>query len=89
MIFHELATNSVKYGALSNFSGRVSVSWELLQHAKPARVKLHWKERGGPPVKPPEHKGFGSRLLSHALGGEPPRMDFDPRGLECGLDVAL
>jgi two-component sensor histidine kinase len=89
MALHELATNSVKYGALSNFSGRVSVAWELLPNTKPARVKLHWKERGGPPVKLPEHKGFGSRLLSHSLGGDPPQMDFDPRGLECVLDVAL
>jgi PAS domain S-box-containing protein len=89
MMLHELATNSVKYGALSNFSGRVSVAWESLPHATPARVKLHWKERGGPPVKPPERRGFGSRLLSHALGGEPPRMDFDPRGLDCVLDVVL
>ena len=89
MNLHELATNSVKYGALSNFSGRISVTWELLPYTKPARVKLHWKERGGPPVKPPEHRGFGSRLLSHALGGDPPQMDFDPRGLECVLDVVL
>lgn len=89
MNLHELATNSVKYGALSNFSGRISVAWELLPYTKPARVKLHWKERGGPPVKPPEHKGFGSRLLQHALGGDPPQMDFDPRGLECVLEVML
>jgi len=88
MALHELATNSVKYGALSNFSGRVSIAWEL-QQARPAQVRLLWKERGGPPVKPPEHKGFGSRLLSHALGGDPPRMNFDPRGLECVLDVSL
>jgi two-component system CheB/CheR fusion protein len=52
-------------------------------------VKLYWKERGGPPVKPPKHKGFGSRLLQNALGGDPPNMDFDPRGLECVLDVVL
>ena len=89
MNLHELATNSVKYGALSNFSGRVSVTWEALPHAKPVRAMLHWKERGGPPVKPPEHKGFGSRLLQHALGGAPPKMDFDPRGLECVLEVQL
>ena len=89
MTVHELATNSVKYGALSNLSGRVSIAWELQEHATPPRVKLHWKERGGPPVKPPEHKGFGSRLLSHAFGGEPPQMDFDPRGLECVIDVVL
>jgi len=87
MAVHELATNAVKYGALSNLSGRIMIAWEV--HGDPTRVKLHWKERGGPPVKPPEHRGFGSRLLSHALGGEPPRMDFDPRGLECVLDVVL
>ncbi len=87
MALHELATNAVKYGALSNLSGRIMIAWEVL--GNPARVKLHWKERGGPPVKPPKHKGFGSRLLQHALGGDPPKMDFDPRGLECVLDVML
>jgi len=87
MALHELATNAVKYGALSNLSGRIMIAWEVL--GNPARVKLHWKERGGPPVKPPKHKGFGSRLLQHALGGDPPKMDFDPRGLECVLDVVL
>ena len=84
-----MSGDSVKYGALSNFSGRVSVTWEAVPHAKPVRAMLHWKERGDPPVKPPEHKGFGSRLLQHALGGAPPKMDFDPRGLECVLEVQL
>jgi len=90
MTLHELATNAVKYGALSNQTGRVSVLWKQSRSAEGPCVTLHWKERGGPPVKPPEHKGFGSRLIGHAFGNtEGERIDFDPRGLECVLQVPL
>jgi two-component system CheB/CheR fusion protein len=91
MTLHELATNAIKYGALSNQSGRVSVDWAIVQFANPARVKLHWKERGGPPVEPPKHKGFGSRLIEQALSSESwkTRVDYDPRGLECVVEIAL
>ncbi len=90
MVLHELATNAVKYGALSNQSGRIRVQWALV-HAEPPRVKLHWKERGGPPVAPPTQAGFGSRLIEHALTGNSgkTRLDYDPRGVECVLMVDL
>jgi len=91
MMLHELATNAVKYGALSNQSGRISVQWARLQSTNPVRVKLHWRERGGPPVAPPTHKGFGSRLIEQALAGDPGKthVDYDPRGVECVLEVEL
>jgi two-component system, chemotaxis family, CheB/CheR fusion protein len=91
MMLHELATNAVKYGALSNQSGHVSVEWELVPCATSARVKLHWQERGGPPVVPPKHKGFGSYLIEHVLGSESgrARVDYDPRGLDCVVEVVL
>ena len=63
LVLHELATNAVKYGALSNGSGRVRVGWEVVSNGKPGRIVLTWQESGGPPVKPPEHKGF--RLAPH------------------------
>jgi two-component sensor histidine kinase len=65
---HELATNAVKYGALSNDSGRVSITWRMNQQA----VRLRWRETGGPPVRPPEERGFGSMMLHRlvdAAGG--------------------
>jgi PAS domain S-box-containing protein len=91
MALYELGTNAVKYGALSNDRGSVCVQWELLQGAQLNRVKLCWCERGGPPVKPPEHKGFGSLLLERALEGGlgVARLVYAPQGLICTLEVAL
>ena len=86
-------TNSapVKYGALSNGSGTVRVEWELLQGAPLNRLKLCWREAGGPSVKPPEHKGFGSLLLERALEGGlgVARLDYAAQGLISTLEVAL
>jgi PAS domain S-box-containing protein len=91
MALHELATNAVKYGALSNGSGQVRVAWELARGEGPDRLRFHWRERGGPPVKAPQHKGFGSRLIEHALqaGLGTSRLEFDPQGVACTLDVTL
>jgi two-component system, chemotaxis family, CheB/CheR fusion protein len=88
---YELGTNAVKYGALSNGSGTVCVEWELSQDDQGDRLKLSWRERGGPPVRPPEHKGFGSHLLERALEGGLgfARLDYEPQGLICILEVAL
>jgi two-component sensor histidine kinase len=59
MALHELATNSLKYGALSSDSGRVNVAWVV----EGGEVTLQWCERGGPPVSPPSRKGFGTTLI--------------------------
>jgi len=59
MAIHELATNAVKYGALSNDTGRVLLKWSI----KGDEVELVWREVGGPMVMPPVRKGFGSRLI--------------------------
>jgi two-component sensor histidine kinase len=91
MTLHELATNAVKYGALSNPAGRVSVAWELKERVTPRRVSLHWKERGGPPVTEPTRKGFGSRLIEQTLGKDTSelRLIFDPRGLEYFVGIEI
>ena len=71
IVFHELATNAVKHGALSNISGTVTVSWSVTDDQA---VALQWQENGGPEVSPPSRAGFGSRLikleLTHELNGE-------------------
>jgi two-component sensor histidine kinase len=60
---HELATNAVKYGALSNGIGQVQMSWDTAVEADQRRLYLTWQEAGGPPVKEAAHKGFGSQLI--------------------------
>jgi PAS domain S-box-containing protein len=91
MALHELATNAVKYGALSNGNGHVSVTWDLPKSGGSKRLILRWEERGGPTVRPPERKGFGSQLIERAVqaGLGTTRLTFDPRGVTCILDVTL
>src|SRR5258708_32618521 len=57
MVIHELCTNAVKHGALSAPNGRVSISWTVSED-HPPRFKLHWKERGGPPLPEPSRNSF-------------------------------
>jgi two-component sensor histidine kinase len=88
MVIHELCTNAVKYGALSVPNGRVSISWAVADE----RFKLHWKERGGPPVHEPSRKSFGSRLIEQALPGQlqgEARLRFEPDGLSCEVNIPL
>lgn len=89
MVFHELATNAEKYGALSSPSGSVEIDWCL---EPPHDLAIVWKERGGPLVIRPKRKGFGSRLLSRALKGSlngSIEIDYDPQGIECRIRAAL
>lgn len=66
LALHELATNAMKYGALSNGSGRVSLAWMVDKSAERI-LELRWIENGGPPVAEPGQKGFGSRMIERAL----------------------
>jgi PAS domain S-box-containing protein len=90
MALHELATNALKYGALSVPEGHVELSWRIDEERGEERLCLRWAESGGPPVSPPAHKGFGSRLiergLSHELGGQV-TLDFKPTGVVCDIEV--
>ena len=83
---HELAVNATKYGALSVEGGRLDVSWS----ADPVEAALdfRWVERGGPPVKAPVTRGFGSRLIEQGVAkemGGRSEMLFDPEGLQFRL----
>lgn len=83
MLLHELTTNAMKYGALSNDTGRVQVEW----HRGESTLDFSWRECDGPPVTPPVATGFGTRLIS-ALSGDlcgQPEIEYDPAGVRCTL----
>ena len=67
---NELATNAVKYGALSNDSGTVSIDWVIDERPDGRWLCFHWRENGGPPVTAPVRKGFGSRVIEQGLAHE-------------------
>jgi len=64
MAIHELATNSSKYGALSNTLGTVNVKWSLCGSGADRCLEMVWEERGGPAVSTPTHQGFGTDVLT-------------------------
>ncbi|WP_426125916.1 HWE histidine kinase domain-containing protein [Pararhizobium sp. PWRC1-1] len=70
MAFHELATNAVKYGALSYDAGSVSVDWTTEVTRTGKQLTIHWQEKNGPIVATPSQKGFGSKLLERGLAHE-------------------
>lgn len=84
LMLHELATNAVKYGALSVPNGRVGVTWSIRQDDGRDQLVLEWSERGGPPAVEPTRKGFGSRIISMGLSGS---GGVDQRYEEDGLSV--
>lgn len=89
MALHELCTNAMKYGALSNTAGRVDVEWTRTEDR---RLKLAWRESGGPCVSPPRRRGFGSRLLERSLASDldgEVELAFEPSGLVCRIDAPL
>jgi PAS domain S-box-containing protein len=92
MALQELATNAVKYGALSNDSGRVMIEWTLDFADSAPQLRLRWSESGGPSVKAPDRRGFGSRLIERSLArdldGEV-SLDFAPAGLVCTVDAPV
>ncbi|WEZ85996.1 HWE histidine kinase domain-containing protein (plasmid) [Rhizobium sp. 32-5/1] len=89
---HELATNAVKYGALSTSPGRVEVRWETLGDDD-ARFRFCWIENGGPAVVVPTRRGFGTklleRILAQDLGGSVHLAFNDPKGLHCQIDAPI
>ena len=92
LAMHELATNALKYGAWSQGRGRVAVEWTLAPAPQGQRLRLAWRESGGPPVTVPRRRGFGSRLIEQGLSGEmggTVRMAFAPEGLVCTLDAPV
>ncbi|MDQ4135944.1 MAG: PAS domain-containing protein [Pseudomonadota bacterium] len=91
MALQELATNAVKYGALSREAGNVEIRWTATT-SEERRLHLTWEERGGPPVTPPKRRGFGTRLIERSLAQDLNGrvvIAFEPTGLICTVDAAL
>lgn len=92
MAVHELCTNAIKYGALSNDIGTLQVSWGIDGSPPEERLTFEWIERGGPPVERPTSRGFGTRMIERGLGAElnaKIRLDFESEGLSCLIDAPL
>jgi PAS domain S-box-containing protein len=88
LAIHELATNAVKYGALSTDEGCVDVCWR----AADSRLRFEWREEGGPPVAAPSRRGFGTRLIERSLAAEfegEVKIEFAREGVVCTIDAPL
>jgi PAS domain S-box-containing protein len=84
---HELATNAAKYGALSEAKGQVRVEWS---HGADGQLVLRWTELGGPPVKPPTRKGFGTHVMEARIRGHEGgdvRLNWHAEGLACEITI--
>jgi two-component sensor histidine kinase len=73
LVFHELATNAAKYGALAVDGGRVAVDWQT----DDAMIALTWRETGGPTITAPTRKGFGSALVERTIAGHGGTVAYD------------
>lgn len=87
IVLHELATNAVKYGALSNPTGRLQLHWRRTGD----EIELRWSESGGPEVKPPTSSGFGSKIIRTSIERQLHGaivQDWRPEGLECTIRIS-
>ncbi|HEY1606353.1 MAG TPA: sensor histidine kinase [Allosphingosinicella sp.] len=91
LVFHELESNSIKYGALSAADGRVAISWSIVADGRD-RLELEWAEHDGPLCTPPTRQGFGSRMIAKLIGGRfrgTAETDYRPDGLRWRLSAPL
>jgi two-component sensor histidine kinase len=87
LALHELATNAVKYGALSVPAGKVALNWKIHDQVAQSEMVLQWVESGGPSVQAPTRRGLGSRLLVRQSGLDDVLVSYDPAGLQCTILV--
>lgn len=92
LAIHELATNAVKYGALSVEAGAISLTWAVVPKGASSLLSLEWKESGGPLVSSPESEGFGAMVIRQALAretGGKVMLDYRPSGLQCRFEFEV
>ena len=92
MVLHELVTNSAKYGALSTPHGRICVDWGCRPNGSSQSVTIRWREIGGPPVRAPTQRGYGTRviceLIPYELGGTVD-INYATDGVQCQIEFPL
>ena len=81
----------MKYGALSNGTGSILIEWTIEPGPQGGQIMLHWQEKDGPPVTPPRHEGFGSRVIEHGLDAlnATVKLDYLPTGLHCTMRIPV
>ena len=90
LIFNELATNALKYGALSAPNGKIELSWRVESDPNSGSVlSLTWRERGGPKITSLDSRGFGSALIEKSLAGAKVERLFDEEGFICRIELTL
>jgi two-component sensor histidine kinase len=90
MAIHELLTNALKYGALSEMSGWVAIQWSIAADGQ--TLTFRWSENDGPAVRPPSERGFGTRLIQRGLAqelGGSVDINFNPSGVTCAILIPL
>ena len=91
MALQELATNAVKYGALSADGGRIALTWRI-DETDAQRMRVRWEEQGGPPVTLPRRRGFGTRLIERGLAQDldgTVKIAFEPAGVVCTMTARI
>ncbi|AID31773.1 sensor histidine kinase [Mesorhizobium jarvisii] len=92
MAFHELASNSSKYGALSRPTGRLEVRWSVSNSEGERMLNLDWLEKGGPKVEQPRRRGFGTTLLEKVVAVQcqaKVELNYHPDGLRFAMALPL
>ncbi|MGO4637759.1 sensor histidine kinase [Mesorhizobium sp. 2RAF45] len=92
MAFHELASNSSKYGALSRPTGRLEVRWSVSNSEGERMLNLDWLEKGGPKVEQPRRRGFGTTLLEKVVAVQcqaKVELNYHPDGLRFAMALTL
>lgn len=92
IVFNELATNAVKYGALSNEAGSILIDWTRASTPAGARLILHWQEKDGPRLSTPSRAGFGSRVIERSLADElrgTVNLEFRSDGVVCAMTIPI
>lgn len=86
LVVNELATNAIKYGALSSPAGTIHLDWSAVEGGV---LSLRWRETGGPLIQAPARSGFGTRMIKACVHGKgSANFDFDPDGLRCEISMS-